>query len=232
MSRLIIYTLLVSIALIACTVSFGDALYLKHFSFNSRDDLGKWSEMVLDGKVDYFIDLKGDNGFVHADSKKACSVIFYKIGFKPKQYPILRWRWCILKFPKKAYFKGGETVDDYAARVYIIYPGFTFPSFRFIEYIWSEHLPEGHMQQSPSAKNIMQIVVRSGRDEAGKWVQEERNIYEDFEKAFGEKTSRSAGAVAIMCNSNLTGSEAEALVDNITIGKESGVQLEVAKDEK
>jgi len=195
-----------------------DETLLKRFTFEGDKPLKGWHEMVIDGRVYYFIDLSGNNRFVHAYSKKTCSSLYYRINFKPKDYPILKWDWCVLKFPDKEK-KENLIADDYAARVYVIFPGFTFSAFRFIEYIWSEYLPENHIQKSSSANNIRQIVVRSGTKNTGEWFREKRNIREDYEKAFGQKLNKSAAAIAIMCNSNLTKSEAESLFDNIEIRK-------------
>lgn len=204
-------------ALLIAAAGFAVLLHLRQFPFNNEAALHPWKEMILDGKVDYFIDVEDGNGFVHATSKNTCSALYYRIGFKPEEYPLLSWKWRVLKFPKKEAIEDASK-DDYAIRVYAIFPSLFFYSSRFIEYIWAEHLPEGHVQRSPSGKNIVQIVVRSGSEDAGKWFQEERNVYEDYEKVFGKKASKSVGAIAIMCNSNMTESEAEALVDNITIG--------------
>ncbi|MFH1878351.1 MAG: DUF3047 domain-containing protein [Candidatus Omnitrophota bacterium] len=196
--------------------AFSGEFLLKQFLFDDQKDLNSWKEMVLDGKVDYFIEIKDENGFVHALSENACSAIYHRVGYKPVNFPVLTWKWSVLKFPEK---DPANPVDDYAARIYAIFPSISFSTSKFIEYIWAEDLPEGHIQQSPSAKNIMQIVVRSGRDNAGKWFEEKRNIYDDYELVFGKKAKTSVGAIAIMCNSNITKSTAECLVDNIKIEK-------------
>ena len=46
---------------------------------------------------------------------------------------------------------------------------------------------------------------------------ETRNIYEDYIKAFGNEPRMSAGAIAIMCDADGTGTTAEALFDDIAI---------------
>lgn len=198
-----------------CAVAAASATYLRQFSFDEDNALRSWRQRIVEGKVDYFLDREGDNGFIHAFSKESASALYYRIGFKLKEYPFLSWRWRVLKFPKKESLKE----DDYAIRVYVIFLGLSFSSSRFIEYIWAEHLPQGTIQQSPSAKNIMQIVVRSGKPISDEWFEEERNVAEDYRKVFKTKHYRTASAIAILCNSNLTKSEAEALVDHIIIGK-------------
>jgi len=108
--------------------------------------------------------------------------------------------------------------EDYAARIYVIFPFLTFSSSKFIEYIWAEDLPIGTIKTSPAGNNIKQIVARSGKMEGAQWVVENRNVYEDYVAAFGKKPTMNAGAVAIMCNADNSKSSAGALFDDITIG--------------
>ena len=49
-----------------------------------------------------------------------------------------------------------------------------------------------------------------------KWVNEERNIYEDFRKFFGEEPPL-LGAVALMTDTDNTGEEAVAWYGDITL---------------
>ncbi|MDP2922641.1 MAG: DUF3047 domain-containing protein [Candidatus Omnitrophota bacterium] len=107
--------------------------------------------------------------------------------------------------------------DDYAARIYVIFPSWIFTNIRSLEYVWDETKPEGTIIASPYFSNIKLIVVRSGRKNPQEWVFEERNIYEDYKRAFG-KNPGWVGAIAIMTDTDNTLSTAEALYTDIKVG--------------
>jgi hypothetical protein len=60
----------------------------------------------------------------------------------------------------------------------------------------------------------MMVVVRSGPQDVGVWVEEERNIYEDYVKAFGEEPPMING-VAIMTDTDNTKERATAYYGDI-----------------
>lgn len=173
--------------------------------------------MILNGQVNYILMKQGNNGFVEALSEKACSALYYRIGFKLKEYPILSWKWKVLQFPDTSSAQNEDQKDDYAARVYVIFPFFSFSSSKFIEYVWSPDMPVGTITTHPKAKNVKMIVVRSGASSNKEWVNERRNVYEDYIKVFGTKPNMNVGAVAIMSDADHTKTVAEAAFDDIAI---------------
>ncbi len=58
------------------------------------------------------------------------------------------------------------------------------------------------------------IVVESGPQKVGMWVVEERNIYEDYKRAFGEEPPTING-VAIMTDTDNTKEQATAYYGDI-----------------
>ncbi len=183
--------------------------------------------MILNGQVDYEIVKRGSDGYVQALSEKTCSALYYRIGFGLRDYPFLSWRWKVLKFPDISTAKTEQERDDYAARVYVIFPFLNFSSSKFIEYVWSEDLPAEAIMNSPSGNNVKMIVARSGRPKDDSWVYESRNVYDDYVRAFGAKPNMNAGAIAIMSDADSTKTVAEALFDDITIASQAGIERSV-----
>lgn len=62
------------------------------------------------------------------------------------------------------------------------------------------------------------VVVESGNENVGKWVEEQRNVYEDFKMLFGEEPP-TIGGIAIMTDTDNTGESAIAYYDDIMIRK-------------
>ena len=64
----------------------------------------------------------------------------------------------------------------------------------------------------------MMIVVESGAEKVNQWVTEERDILEDYRRAFGEDPFLISG-VAIMTDTDNTGESAVAYYGDIIFNK-------------
>jgi len=193
----------------------------KDFPFKEKNSLKEWEEKIFRGRVLYSVKENKGGGYLTAYSKQAASGIFYQIKFDPKKEPMIRWKWKVLRFPKKGTVApdGGGWIeqDDYAARFYVIFPKLAFNLTKALEYVWDRDLPVGTINSSPYSKNIKIMVIESGRRNLKRWVEEERNVYEDFKKAFGQEPGI-VGAIAIMTDTDNTRSTAEAHYDEIKVG--------------
>ena len=108
--------------------------------------------------------------------------------------------------------------DDFAARVYVIFPALFFTNSKVLEYVWANELPVGMIGTSPYSKNIKIIVARSGPGNEKQWMPEDRDIIADYIKAFGHAPEYNIGAVAFMTNAEHTGTSADAMYDDIKLG--------------
>ena len=150
-----------------------------------------------------------------AESRDAASCLIYRQEYDPKEFPILSWRWKV----DNILDKGDETKkegDDYAARVYVIFPHWFWPKTKSINYIWANKLPKGEFVPNPFAGNAVMVAVESGREKVGRWVSERRNVYEDYRRIFGEEPPK-VGAIALMTDTDNTGGSATAWYDDIRI---------------
>lgn len=194
----------------------------KWFPFSTERSLQEWETKILKGRVAYKIEHSGGEGYLHALSNAAASAIFYKIRsrFRAEEFPMISWKWRVLRFPDKEKLKARQGVekDDYAARVYVIFPAMLFFNSKALEYVWDETAPEGTIATSPFSGNIKLIVVQSGKEPGGKWVFEERNIVEDYRRAFGRNPTLRVGAIALMSDADNTQDVSEAYFVDIHIG--------------
>jgi hypothetical protein len=194
---------------------------VKSFPFSEENALKEWEEKIFKGRVVYRIEKGQTLSYVRATSDKTASALYYKIKLDAKKnYPVISWKWNVDKFPQKKAAESLETEneDDFAARVYVIFPAMFFTNSRVLEYIWSQTLPEGIIGTSPYSKNIKLMVVRSGPNKDKKWFQEDRDIAADYMKAFGRAPEYDIGAVAFMTNTEHTGTSADAMYDEIKLG--------------
>ncbi len=174
-----------------------------------------WTTKSFEGETHYSVVPDGDGHVLQAQSDASASGLVYEIDFDPAEHPILSWRWKINGTVKK----GDERTkagDDYAARIYVIFPHWFFPKTRTLNYIWANHLPENDILPNAYTSNAMMIAANSGAARAGEWVEVRRNLIADYRQAFGEEPPE-AGAIAIMTDTDNTGEKAMAWYDDIRL---------------
>jgi len=199
---------------------------VKPFAFSEENSLKEWEEKIFKGKVVYRIEKDKDLSYVRATSDKAASALYYKIKLDAKTArPSASWKWKVSKFPTKESEESlvNKNVDDFAARVYVIFPATFFTNSRVLEYIWAESLPVGSTGTSPYSKNIKLIVLESGAK--NEWVSEDRDIRADYIKMFGRAPEYNIGAIAFMTNAENTETSADAMYDEIKVGYMEGGKL-------
>ena len=178
----------------------------------------------------------GDVTVVKASSEASASGLTKEVKIDPREYPIVRWRWKVENLLKNSDVnrKGG---DDYPARLYITFEydpekvslsrKLKYKAGRTIfgdipiaalNYIWETNTPVGTIVENAFTDFAQMIVVESGPQKVGTWIDEERNIYEDYKKAFGEEPPMING-VAIMSDTDNTKERATAYYGDITFVK-------------
>lgn len=181
----------------------------------ASEGLKGWESKRFKGTTDYRIVEEDGKRVIMAHAKGAASGKIKKLKFNPATYRYLKWSWKISGTVAGGNEKTKEG-DDYAARVYVIFPGRFFWQMRALNYIWANRLPRGESVPNAFSSNAMLIAVESGPSKAGQWVAEERDILADFRRVFGEDPPQ-AGGIAIMTDTDNTGSEATAWYGDITL---------------
>ncbi len=177
--------------------------------------LNGWETKEFKDLTSYQLVAEGGRAVLMAQARGAASGLVKKIAFDPAEYRYLRWSWKIAG----TLAQGDERTkrgDDYAARIYVIFPGRFFWQARALNYIWANKLPVNEFVPNASPANAMLLAVRSGPAEAGKWHEEKRDIFADYRRVFGEDPPR-AGGIAIMTDTDNTGAEATAWYGDITL---------------
>ena len=153
------------------------------------------------------------NKFLSADSRQDSYTIGKKYFYSLKKFKFLRWRWRVHSLPSGA-DEEKKSSGDSAAGLYVIFPGFVVPYS--IKYVWSTKRNVGLIVNSPFSSRTKIIVVRSGNKDLGLWVEEKRNVFEDFKRAFKtQKVSKDPSGIAVLTDSDNTGSSACADYDDI-----------------
>lgn len=85
-------------------------------------------------------------------------------------------------------------------------------------YVWCNTRPPGTVIVNPRTDRIRKLVVESGAGKLRQWVDYERNIRADYEKAFGEAPGALVG-IGIMTDSDNTRSNTSAWYGPVTLDK-------------
>jgi hypothetical protein len=217
-----------------------DTLWVARFSRSPAADHSdsEWRPIAFGGgrgETEYRPSAREGRSCLQAEARGAGSGLIRLMEAEPLDFPRLRWSWWV-----QGPVPGGDLTrkdgDDAAARVYV---NFRFDhsraglvdrlrhrlaSRRFggeapgksLVYVWANNLPPGTMIPNAYTDKAMIIVVRSGVEDARRWWDEERNILEDFRKAFGEDPP-GITSVAIMTDADDTGAQAMACYGDILL---------------
>jgi len=184
-----------------------------HLGKFSNDDLTGWKDEIFKGKTNYTLIRENGRSVLKAHSEKAASGLIMKVKLDSRDYPILAWSWKVDHTLKKEDVTR-KSGDDFAARIYVVFPRTFFWQTRAINYVWAAKLPKETSVPSPYTSKAIIVAVESGDEKTGQWVSEERNYYEDYRKLFGEEPPK-LGAVAIMSDTDDTGDEVTAYYGDI-----------------
>lgn len=187
-------------------------------------------------QTEYALVQEGDAVVVRARSEGGASGLIHKTEIDLKEYPILRWRWKVSNVIQGSDVRSKKG-DDYAARIYITFKydpdkvsfgkktKYKFGRLLFgdipisaINYIWESKVPKETIVDNAYTDLVKMIVVESGEEHVGRWMDEVRNVYEDFKRAFREEPSLVNG-VAIMTDTDDTGASATAYYADISFEK-------------
>lgn len=177
-----------------------------------------WQIKEFKGQTEYsIIDLDGEKVLM-AKSDGAASALVFSKTYSLRNYPVLSWRWKVKDILQQgdARVKG---TDDYAARIYVVFPHWFFPMTRSINYIWANKLAKGSSIPSTYAANSVMVAVQSGPENVGRWITERHNVREDYRRIFGDEPPP-VGAIVIMTDTDDTGGTALAWYDDLRIEKE------------
>ncbi|NVO00230.1 MAG: DUF3047 domain-containing protein [Geobacteraceae bacterium] len=184
----------------------------------SFGNLAEWTEKSFKGHTTYSVVKSNGKDVLHAQTNGNASGLYRKIALPTRELPVIRWSWKVAQTlaAEDAYRKSG---DDFAARVYIVFPGRFFWQTRALVYVYSDKLPVGAVIPNPFTKRAAVIAVESGNQHAGIWRHETRRYVDDYRNYFHGDPPYTV-AVAIMTDGDNTGSAAEAWYGDIVFSAE------------
>ncbi len=142
---------------------------------------------VVTAHETYTIQSEDNLSFLRA--KNASQRVYTKqMAWNPKTHPILVWRWRL------------QSVPDGEEFIAAVYPSLD-TDLMFIpvntKYVWSGKLPVGSIKEGGMFSST-EIVIRSGAEPVGEWVEERINVYEDFLEIHNHEPAPQAWGISLL----------------------------------
>ena len=174
---------------------------------------------------------------VKATSQSAASGLGKKVRIESRDYPYIHWSWKIANTLTKSKI-GQKAGDDFPARIYITFEydpekATFFETFEHqvgktifgedlpassLAYIWATSEPVETLAPNPYTDRLRMIVVQSGQQNLNKWIEEKRDLYRDYKKAFGKEPT-AVSSIVIMTDTDNTKGSAVAYYGDIYLTK-------------
>jgi len=188
----------------------------------------------------YSLQIEGDSTVLQARSDASASL--YSTVFKTPLSPApdrLSWRWKTERLIPGADNRDKDR-EDSPVRVIVAFDGdmkslpaaeqrrFSLswalsgetPPFAVLEYVWSEQLPVGTVIASAHTTQVKMVVASSGQAGLGQWQSIQRNLREDYARAYGVAPGPVLN-VAVMTDTDNTRQQAVGFYADIRLGCQS-----------
>jgi len=162
-------------------------------------------------------------------ARDSASGLLHDLDLDVRNMPILSWRWKVMDLAPSP-----DSPDDSPVRVMVNFAGdlgklsfgdkVFYDQFRFftgqqlpyagVMYVWGSKTPSGGEVRNKYTSRIRMIAVESGRAKLGQWLEESRNVEEDYRRLFGEEPGKVI-SVGIMTEADLGDRALEAFYGDI-----------------
>lgn len=169
----------------------------------------EWRLQEFSGPARFRVAQVRGTGVVRLESEQTSFALHRNVEVDLAEFPYLTWTWRVDVLPEGGDVRRREA-DDQAAQLYVVFP--RFPAMlrsRVLGYVWDATAPAGSSVVSATTSLARIVVVESGPAKTGRWIEETRNIREDYRRLFHEEPPR-VGKVTLLINSQHTRSRAVA----------------------
>lgn len=148
---------------------------------------------------------------IRAVGRQSASGLYRTVDLRLAGHPLLRWRWRVDRLQASADLRVGDA-EDFAAAIFLIFGEPGAPDSRSLAYVWtSDRLSVETIVPSPHYPDqVRSIVVESGTENLGEWVEAERDIQADFARAFGVAAPDRLTVLALFTDNDQTHEPVEA----------------------
>lgn len=174
---------------------------------------GIWNEGLFGRKTEYSRTEIGGVPAIRAVGRNSASGLHRELKFRPVEHPWLEWTWRVDQLHASADIRDAKR-EDFGAAIFVLFgrPGVLRRDVPTLGYVWTnDKLRVGDVVISPHHRGRSRsLVLQAGTQKLGTWVQERRNLVEDYRRAFGADPPEAVEAIALWTDNDQTGDPVEA----------------------
>ena len=178
-----------------------------------------WKPVEFSGQTSYRIKEDGQNAYLEGTAKSSATGLAAELKNVAPSGTQLSWKWKIDKVPEGGSEDTKKTFD-HTARLFVAFKSRIGPP-RTINYVWANELSVGKKFNHPSSGRSRFIVLQSGNGKSGQWIQEKRDILQDWRTLFGDDDPPSIVGIGFMTDSDGTKTTVVGGYDDIVLSRAS-----------
>lgn len=167
-----------------------------------------WKPRKDAGKDVYRVMEEGGLRFLRATSKELGIQAARQVEWDLEAHPVLTWSWRPLQFPKGGDERESKT-NDSALAVYLLVPYSRITGPKAVKYVWSEKVAVGTRLNSNMGLTQVRVLRSGAPEKKGEWVEERVAARDDFKKYFDVGETPKPAGIAVLTDSDDTGSTAQ-----------------------
>ena len=136
----------------------------------------------------YVVARDGEQSVLRTKGVDAQTRIFKRMAWNPKEYPIVTWRWRL---------RGAPSSSEIWAAVFVSLDTDLLIIPVSTKYAWASTGTVGSIKEG-GLFGAAEVVVRSGPQPMGQWVEERVNAYADFLKVHNHEPAPTAWGISLV----------------------------------
>ncbi len=168
----------------------------------SNASLKGWKERSFAGNTDYEMVEEQGSRVLRGHTNGKASILYTEQSVNLKNTPVIEWSWKVDR-TYEGINERSRQGDDFPARLYVVAKtGFLPWDTLAINYVWSADAPLGDSWANPFTRKAQMVVVQTGNQHVGTWVQQQRNVAEDFKTYFDTDITDLSGYAVMVDGDN------------------------------
>lgn len=162
-------------------------------------EISQWKERSFKKHTTYQLVGEETPLTMQATCEDQASIFYRRVSIDLKETPMMHWSWRV-DGVNPSLDERTKDGDDYPARIYVVNRGSSILPWRTkaLSYVWSNNQAVGTSWTNAYTDQGLMIAAQSGQPENAEiWINEVRNVREDFKNLFGQDIT-SIDSVAIM----------------------------------
>jgi hypothetical protein len=180
---------------------------------------------------------------LRARARASTAGLVRRLTIDPNALPLLEWDWKVMNLLARSDL-ATRAGDDFPARLYVTFD-VPLEQFNPVEriflalaraiwgdalplaalcYVWDRQAPVGTIVPNAYTERVRMVVAESGPARLGRWQRVQRNLLDDYRRAFGgddEEIRRQpvppVNAIILSSDTDDTGEDAEAFFGDVTL---------------